>query len=224
MAYESDNTNPEPAQSGFDELIRMEYEYLTRQFMSNEEMGEKRVGLLVTLTAGIGAALLLANGSDSPGLPVPASLLFIVITVLWLFVAYLTFLRIVHRNVVTDRLKIQLRRLRSSLVAEGDSRRQYLPYDPYGPKPGLHSGLSLVSGNGGYAELTAFVVSVTTGALAWQIDALAGLGATRDGPNDPGALISAAIAILVAVGVWYALAALARRKYAKVGKRIEEGV
>jgi hypothetical protein len=42
------------------ELMAMEYEYLTQQFIANEEMGEKRVNLFLTLSAGLGAAALVA--------------------------------------------------------------------------------------------------------------------------------------------------------------------
>ena len=207
----------------FHELVHMEYDYLTTQFLKNEEMGEKRVGLLVTLTAGIGAAALLARDQGSADLSISVTGLFIVILAVWLSIAYLTLLRIIRRNAITDRLKSQLRQLRKWYVSEESPNRRYLPYDPYKESDQRRGGLKLVSGHGGYADLTALIVSLTAGALVWLL-AHAVFASER---TDTGMVprteeqLGVAIAMLSVVLVWWLLVAIAEDRYGREMDKLE---
>jgi hypothetical protein len=155
------------------ELMTLEYEHVSDQFVANEEMGEKRVALFVSLTAGLGAAAVLGGeklgGDRLPALPG----LLIAVNAAWLLFGYLTFVRIVQRNITTDRYKAQLRQLRRWFVGEDDEvARALLPYDPYGPPDAGRAGLQFSArrgGKGGYAELIALITAAIGGGLAWQV-------------------------------------------------------
>jgi hypothetical protein len=153
------------------DLIAMEFEAITEQFVANEEMGEKRIGLFASLTAGLGAAaaLILDKKEFSAA---SSSLwvheLFLVTTVAWLLFGYLTFRRIVTRNNVTDGYKEKLTRLRRWYVRGSEARDlPFLPYNPEEadePRKGLR-----FNAKGGYAELTALINAAIVGALGWQL-------------------------------------------------------
>jgi len=154
----------------WNELVTIEYKYISDLFRANEEMGEKRVALFVSLSAGLGAAALVAKEvwrGTFPGI-------FLAVNVAWLLFGYLTFLRVVHRNTVTDKYKRQLRNLRQWFVDEGDVKvLKLIPYDPYGPPDDQHPPLRFFSGNGGYAELAGLINAIAAGAFGWQITHLA---------------------------------------------------
>lgn len=196
------------------ELMRMEFANLTAQFQANEEMGEKRVALLVTLTAGLGAgAGFVHEHLGAKGLPE----LWLLVNAAWLLFGYLTLLRILQRNAVAERYKRNLRKLRQWFVEERDADgRRHLPFDPHGPEETPRSGLRFFAasgGRGGYAELVAFVNSITAGALGWQLGYWAGwmfsptLGASLERPA------GAAFGVLGGWLWWRAQASLAERFY-----------
>jgi hypothetical protein len=106
-----DDAGRDPGGPRIHELVKLEFEHVTSQFTANEEMGEKRVALFVSLTAGLGAAAVLAGDKLGPAQALSSSGIFIAVNVAWLLFGYLTFLRIVQRNVTTDRYKAQLRQL-----------------------------------------------------------------------------------------------------------------
>jgi hypothetical protein len=169
MALGEDNGR----QAKREELIRLEYANLTAQFVANEEMGERRVALLVTLTAGLGAAAGFAHEKlGGQGFPE----LWLGVNVAWLLFGYLTFLRILKRNKATDFYKARLRALRQWFVEAGDEElRRKLPFDPWNEERESRAGLRFRmsrGGTGGYAELVAFVNSMTAGALGWQVSCL----------------------------------------------------
>ncbi len=151
------------------ELVVLEYKYITDQFLKNEEMGEKRVALFVSLTAGLGAAAIIAKEKIGPLGTVSFPEVFLLVTAAWFLIGHLTFLRIVNRNKATDKLKGQLDVLRQWFVEEGDAAaRRILPYNPYAEMV-PRSELRLFSGRGGYAELVALINSFIVGTFAWQI-------------------------------------------------------
>lgn len=197
-------------------LITMDLKYLTDQFLRNEEMGEKRVALFVSLTAGLGAASLVAR-ERLPSVLYPE--LFITITVMWLLFGYLTFLRIVQRNITTDNYKKQLRKLRKWFVEEGDQRgRSVIPYDPYGPPDKGRTGLTFrgsQGGRGGYAELVALINCGISGALAWQIAhvvlSFAPVSVNKGGRGVD--VLVLAIAAASATLIWFWLSSQAARAY-----------
>lgn len=166
MAPEEDNGR----QAKREELIRLEYANLSAQFVANEEMGERRVALLVTLTAGLGAAAAFAH-EKLGGQAFPE--MWLGVNVAWLLFGYLTLLRILKRNKATDFYKARLRALRQWFVDEGDEAlRRSLPFDPWNEEREARAGLRFrmsQGGTGGYAELVAFVNAMTAGALGWQM-------------------------------------------------------
>jgi hypothetical protein len=204
-----DDAGRDPGGPRIHELVKLEFEHVTSQFTANEEMGEKRVALFVSLTAGLGAAAVLAGDKLGPAQALSSSGIFIAVNVAWLLFGYLTFLRIVQRNVTTDRYKAQLRRLRRWFVAERDAgARVLLPYDPYGSPDPERAGLTFSGrhgGKGGYAELVALIDAAIGGGLAWQIAHLVLSIALR------GHWLVHPLALLVgAAGALYTWSALAR--------------
>lgn len=191
------------------ELMRMEYEYLTASFLANEEMGEKRIALFVTLTAGLGAAAGFAY-EKMGGQAFPE--LWLGVNLAWLLFGYLTLLRILKRNKTTDDHIHRLQVLRQWFVApEDEAARRYLPFDPYGSWKPPREGLDF-HGNGGYAEVVAFVNSMIAGALGWQ---LAHYLILVTGMLFPGQrLFVTAVAALVAWIWWQRQSSLAERRYA----------
>lgn len=153
------------------ELVAAEYGYLTQQFIANEEMGEKRVSLFVALTAGLGAAAVIAAEkllNKSPS----SFYLLLAINIAWLLFGYLTFLRILHRNITSDRYKEQLQTLRSWFVKQDDVESlKVLPYPPYAPAQPRRSLRFFASrgGKGGYAELVALINAMIAAALVFQV-------------------------------------------------------
>jgi|SRR5216684_2759091 len=152
-------------------LISREHEYLNHLFISNEEMGEKRVSLFLTLTTGIGAAAVLAgektgNAQGMSGF----HMVFLAVTVVWFLFGYVTFIRVVRRNLVADKLKVQLCEIRKWYVGESDTAALvFLPYNPYAGKQdkeyNFHTKLQF--SRGGYAELVALIDSAIAFAFGW---------------------------------------------------------
>jgi hypothetical protein len=186
------------------DLLVLDYEYLTEQLIANEEMGEKRVGLFVSLTAGLGAAAVLVLEKFGDGGATSHHELFFVVNVAWLLFGYLTFSRIIHRNVTTDDIKRQLDCIRGWFVAESDSPtlRDHLPYDP--DKPFVHrTGLKFFRGKGGYAELVALINAVLTGAVGWQaFHYLVGLPLVPKGDDAFVKALAIEVASIAAIVVW----------------------
>jgi hypothetical protein len=209
----SEHDTQDSGASRFKDLIEMEFQYLSNQFISNEELGEKRVAFFVTLTAGIGAAALIAQEKTGNADSIPVSLILLGINVVWLLFGYLTFLRILRRNVQTDRLKVQLQNVRKWFVAESNPDRHFLPWDPHGKQPPLRKGLQFFGGTGGYAEMVALTIATTTGTLAWQLVSFM-LSDEWKGKIDfwlPHSAAGMLLALLTAWLTWGGLAALVHR-------------
>lgn len=188
-----------------DALMTLEHEHLSAQFMANEDMGEKRVSLFFSLTAGLGAAAILAWEKLGGNAPAVYAELFIAVTGVWLMFGYLTFLRIVRRNAITDKYKRQFRALRSWFVERADIVAcSLLPYNPYGEPDRFHEGLSFHGGSGGYAEFVGLINSVIAGALAWQLTHYSGSNRS---------MAALLVAVAAALAVWMAQGSLARKVY-----------
>jgi hypothetical protein len=197
------------------ELIPAEYKYLTEQFVANEAMGEKRVALFVSLTAGLAATAVLAQEKLEAAFSAEIPAVLAGVNLAWLLIGLVTFQRIVHRNTETDKLTAQLDRLRRWYVGkDNEIGLSYLPYDPYGA-PRRRKGLSLFTGNGGYAELVGLINAIVAAALGWQLVEHA-VGYVRDSPAElpESSAYWAPIAALVAgVVAWQWLDRMARRHY-----------
>jgi hypothetical protein len=152
-------------------LIGREHDYLTHLFISNEEMGEKRVSLFLTLTTGIGAAAVLAREKTAAAQGMAGFyMVFLAVTVVWFLFGYVTFIRVVRRNLVADKLKLQLCEIRKWFVSESDTAALgFLPYNPYAGKQdeqyNFHTRLQF--SRGGYAELVALIDSAIAFAFGW---------------------------------------------------------
>ena len=116
----------------FTELLLAEYEHTADSLLRNEEDGEKRATFFITLTGAAGTALAFLLGRDA--LLDPRSVHPLVVCALGvvLAVGYLTFLRVVQRNLASDRYKRALNRIRRHFLLDaGDPRRVFLAFDPY---------------------------------------------------------------------------------------------
>jgi len=198
-------------------FLNTEYDFLKEQFISNEEMGDKRVAMFVSLTAGLGAAAVLVNDKLADGATGGFRELFLAINALWLLFGYVTFLRVVHRNKVTDTLKDQMRRVRTGIVRESDAvTRSKLPYDPYGPADKPRAGLKLIGGKGGYAELVALIIAALSGALAFQLYEIA--RASRDLVGVRYGVLATVYGLITAALAWRWLDKQARLRYSSTGQ------
>lgn len=125
------------------DLLRRDYDYWAECFWKNEESGERRLQFLITLVtavmAGLGALfgyVVAAGRSATPALTMDQAVgeaadvvLRVAIPALGglLLVGIVTFLRMVHRDRVTDDYKERLDQLRRTVY--GDLRASWL-YDP----------------------------------------------------------------------------------------------
>lgn len=196
------------------ELLKMEYQYLNNSFISNEDMGEKRVSLFMTLTAGLGAAVLVALDKLSDRSP-PVALLLLAISLAWFVLGYLTLLRILHRNLATDRYKRQLSRLREWFVARDDADAlAALPYPPY--RDDDQKGREFRFGHrGGYAELVGFINALIAAAIGFQLTAFVLSLVTPTVPAGAALWLEGTMAVLGLLVAWRYQRRLAAKVYSE---------
>lgn len=153
-------------------LLMAEYEHLGTSFLSNEDMGERRVNIFLGLIAAVSAALGLAAEK------VPLTLVFrlaaAAATVLLLF-GLVTLRRLMQRNLVTTDYLNGMRRIRAFFARAQPALARVLLYVP-GEKPlkrereGWRWGL----GKAGYLEVVAaancLLVVVALGGWSWAGD------------------------------------------------------
>ena len=185
----------------FHELLVAEYEHIGESLLRNEEDGERRAAFLVTLVGGAGAVLAFLLG-DEPSVKSSTIDPLIVVTLSVIAVlGYFTFVRLISRNLASDRYKSALDRIRRSFLSGPDDlRRECLAFDPFEfrsrPDPTWTS-----IGRGGWLETVAFVESLVLGALAAMIW------------KTPTWWYDGAVALAVAAASWPLLIADARRRY-----------
>lgn len=118
----------------FTDLMLAEYGHLAESFLRNEEAGEKRVSFFVTLTSGAVALLGFVRGKEVALQPSQADAPTIFALTALLLFGHFTFVRILRRNLETDKYLRGLARLRQYFVREEDrGRRARFCFDPYGP-------------------------------------------------------------------------------------------
>jgi putative (di)nucleoside polyphosphate hydrolase len=134
-----------------EKLLLAEYQFFTNSFWKNEEIGEKRVEFFITLTTAIIAGIVAlvtsepANFSQTDVLQIATAAL----AGTFLF-GFMTFLRMLHRNRVTDEYKEIVSYLREQLQKRSVSLSDYdLPFR-------LHKRLL----RGGLAETVALMNSI----------------------------------------------------------------
>jgi hypothetical protein len=187
------------------DLFFKEYEYLSALFVANEESGEKRVGLFITLTTALGAAIVVARDKVQDMGQQQFLALVLTVATAWLLVGVSTLKRIIRRNLATQDCLRGLRRIRQHLIAATDARAwQVLPFDPYGPLPVKErKGYGL--GNGGFAEMIALMNSLIAGA-AMGVGSVFVLGA-------PVQMLTLATAVVAAAFAWVVQISYIRVRY-----------
>jgi len=119
----------------FEKLLLAEYEYMTRCYLGNEELGERRVNLFITLTTAVLTTIAAITGTGIPLLGVAAEpKLFLVGSIVLFLFGMITLMRIIHRNIETDKFLQKLDSIRTYFVGSSDEKLQYLPFNPYGKK------------------------------------------------------------------------------------------
>ena len=185
----------------FDAFMVAELEHTADSLLRNEEDGERRVTVFLTIAGAAGATLTYLAGGESLE-PYEVNPLFIAVLSAVLVVGYVTFVRVVRRNLTSDEYKERLNRARTYFVPNrADPRIQkYLPFNPYelDERPDPHW---LSIGRAGWLETTAVVNALIAGAL----------GATL--VPTPTWLRDALVAALFAGITWFLLIEDARRRY-----------
>ena len=150
----------------FAALVLAEYGHAAESLLHNEEDGEKRASFFVAVAAGAGGVLTVVLGKDAAMRPADVNPLVVLMLLVVLLLGYLTFMRLVHRNRVTDGYKQGLHRTRRYfLMGPTDARRAFLAFDPYQvPRRQAPSWRRI--GRGGWLETVAAVESLIAGALA----------------------------------------------------------
>jgi 8-oxo-dGTP pyrophosphatase MutT (NUDIX family) len=175
-------THPDTARS-FGELMLHEYDHVAQSLLANEESGEKRVTFFLTLASGIGAAIGFLLRDRGVGL---SQFLLIALALLSLFVlGYVTLVRVVTRNVATDRYQNQLSRIRQYFVdGKEDGRARFLAFDPFHLKrrPARTSKDRGRIVTGGWVETVTSIEAIIAGSfVAFVLWALMTSVATRAG-------------------------------------------
>ena len=156
-----------------------------RLMVSNEDMGERRFQVLMTVVGAVGIALgLVAGRFDMASLQATALLMALLLTAL----GYATTMRVARRDVSTSRLKGELLAIREFVAAGRPDLAAVLPYmtdrpagarsRPFYPTGGLvdlvgmvtaaFAGIALGALVGGrVANIITILVAVAAAALAW---------------------------------------------------------
>lgn len=149
----------------FKDLLLAEYGHLADSLLRNEEDGGKRAAFFMTLTGVTGAALTFIQGRDSKVDPNAMSPLVAGALAVLLVFGYLTFLRVIRRNLASDRYKHALNRIRRFFVSDpNDPRCGFLAFDPFvREKRALPTWKSL--GCGGWLQTVAVIEAMIAGAM-----------------------------------------------------------
>jgi 8-oxo-dGTP pyrophosphatase MutT (NUDIX family) len=154
-------------------LLLAEYAHIAESMLRNEEDGERRVTFFITLTGAVGAAVAFAVGKDGALEASRRDPVIILVLVALLALGYLTFLRIVSRNVASDRYKRRLARVRRYfLTGPSDDRRRFLRFDPFRPEFRRRASWRGIV-RGGWFETVAMIDALLFGALAGTLAAVA---------------------------------------------------
>jgi hypothetical protein len=145
-------------QDSLERLFLAEYQHMAESFLDNEELGERRVNFFITLTAAVPTALIailrneisLKNGTVSP-------IFFIGLVALLLF-GVSTLVRVIRRNLQTDKYLQALAAIRKYFVAEDNVEAlKYLRFNPYGEEPRHERHKIFSLGTGGLVEMAALI-------------------------------------------------------------------
>ena len=185
LAWQGPSPTDTTSEDPFDGFLTSEYEHVADSLLRNEEDGEKRGTFFLTVVGAIGAALTFLIGETPDLQPDSVSPWIAGALLLMLIVGYVTFARVITRNIATDRYKAALRRIRRYFLnGPRDPKAMFLAFDPL--KRDTRPPVSLGSiGRGGWLEMVMGVESVVFGALVasvvnmprWRFDILVAIAA-----------------------------------------------
>jgi len=218
------------AGDAFDEYLRAEFEHVAESLLKSEEDGEKRATFFVTLTGAVGAALGFVVGGEGGLLGAGRLPLVVASLAVLLAMGYLTFVRIVSRNVATDSYKRRLNRVRRYFLDGKRDRLAFVPFDPYKPE-----GRTLWSwnriGKGGWLETLVLVNALIFGALVAVIVSDGAAVMAARGVRwvaDPDGIAIGCVSILAGIVsaalAWGWLMAHGTRRYRRETWRAREGL
>lgn len=149
------------------ELLIVEYQHAAESLLRNEEDGERRVRFFLSLAGAAAGVVVLVRG-DSPQAVNPDEVepLLAVLLGALTIIGYTTFLRVVERNLASERYKRGLNRIRRAFVPSSSHEgNAYLAFDPYEVRcrrrPSWRS-----FGKGGWLETVSLVEAGVVGGLA----------------------------------------------------------
>lgn len=166
---------PKLLDARLERLIMAEYEDLVASMRSNEELGERRLHVFLTLIAAVTAAIGLASSRFVDDIS-PLVAITAVAGALILIVGLMTLRRIMVRNLVTSKYMNGLRRIRALFVQLQPEAVMILSFPPE-RKPVLRvkTGRRYGIGKGGLLETVAainsFLVAVVIAGSMWLLDA-----------------------------------------------------
>lgn len=187
--------------AGLRDLLLAEYAHAADSLLRNEEDGERRVRFFLSLAGAAGGIVVLVRGDGSTVTRADVvDPVLVVFAALLVAIGYVTFVRVVERNLASEGYKRGLNRIRRAFAPSAqDPSVVHLAFDPYGSicrrPPSWRS-----IGRGGWLETVALVEAVLLGGLAALV-----VPAT--------AWLDALVAAVVAVGAWLGLIARARHRY-----------
>ena len=178
-------------------ILLEEYRYCAESYWRNEEQGEKRVAALIGLATVLGSVMVLSLDAEDLSLADPGVRVAIISSlVLLLLFGRVTFLRIVKRNIDSDKYKDGMAIVRRYFVGPNgrDDLERFLPFEPYKPQPRRMKRIRL--GKGGWLETVAMTNAVILGALAASIAAFLATNPWWMGVGVPAAVIGWALQVL----------------------------
>jgi hypothetical protein len=166
-------TNTEPAKASRDDSVLLaEYQQLTETLTNCEDSGEKRVTVFLAMCAAVGAAVGFVRGNSPLSATTPEPVLVAALLLLFFF-GYTTYLRLIRRNLSTDRFKRSLMKLRTHLFEHHEELRDRI-MDAYETKPRRPVRWDSL-GNGGWLEVIMVFDAVLIGG------AVAACGFSKEG-------------------------------------------
>jgi putative (di)nucleoside polyphosphate hydrolase len=213
---------PASASPEIRELIKAEYEDLVASLRSNEELGERRLDVLLTVIAAVTAALGLASGSFEGNQTTLVSVAMVAASLLLVF-GLMTLRRVMVRNIATTNYMNGLRRIRAFFLKQNPDAAPLFTYPPQkkalkrkreSPKASSREDSTRwwTLGNAGLLETVAAINCALTGLVvggaAWLVGA---------------AVIASLVAGLVAaIGAWMAQMRWTDKTYESLRNRNDE--
>src|SRR5215218_9450162 len=184
------------------DLFLATYDHLEASLRANEDAGDRRVGLLLTVVGSAGVAIgLIGERLDEGVLGVAAGVLAAAAAFGWV-----TLQRVITRDVTTSHLKIDLRRMREAVFPEGDPLRRAMPFMALPMAAVGRRRRPLRPALGGLFEMTAAVNALLTTGVVVCLVLLFDRGLA-------GPVVAGAAGAAVLPTVWYLQVRHARRRY-----------